>query len=73
MTVQVENGAVTLAGRLPHSVPADLALRLTRAVPGVVAATGELTNALRPSRVRPLSCRAAESAGRARPGPGTPR
>ncbi|MFE2560928.1 MULTISPECIES: CBS domain-containing protein [Streptomyces] len=43
LTVRVENGAVTLAGRLPQSVPADLALRLTRAVPGVVAATAEFT------------------------------
>ncbi|WP_314617423.1 CBS domain-containing protein [Streptomyces stackebrandtii] len=43
LTVRVENGAVTLAGRLPQSVPADLALRLTRAVPGVVAAAAEFT------------------------------
>ncbi|MBX9421614.1 CBS domain-containing protein [Streptomyces lateritius] len=41
LTVRVENGAVTLAGHLPPSVPADLALRLTRAVPGVVAATAK--------------------------------
>ncbi|MEU3744145.1 MULTISPECIES: CBS domain-containing protein [Streptomyces] len=45
LTVRVEDGAVTLAGRLPPSVPADLALRLTRAVPGVVAATAEFTTA----------------------------
>ncbi|MFH9728478.1 CBS domain-containing protein [Streptomyces sp. NPDC017254] len=45
LTVRVQNGAVTLAGRLPQSVPADLALRLTRAVPGVVAATAEFTTA----------------------------
>lgn len=34
---------MTLAGRLPQSVPADLALRLTRAVPGVVDAAAKFT------------------------------
>ncbi|ALO12492.1 CBS domain-containing protein [Streptomyces venezuelae] len=45
LTVRVEDGAVKLAGRLPESVPAALALRLTRSVPGVVAATAEFTTA----------------------------
>ncbi|MFI8521223.1 CBS domain-containing protein [Streptomyces sp. NPDC085481] len=45
LTVRVTDGAVTLAGRLPQSVPADLALRLTRAVPGVVDAAAEFTTA----------------------------
>lgn len=45
LTVRVADGAVTLTGRLPQSVPADLALRLTRAVPGVVDAAAEFTNA----------------------------
>ncbi|MFI8437844.1 CBS domain-containing protein [Streptomyces sp. NPDC079020] len=45
LTVRVTDGAVTLTGRLPQSVPADLALRLTRAVPGVVDAAAEFTNA----------------------------
>ncbi|MFF9915513.1 hypothetical protein [Streptomyces sp. NPDC013457] len=57
---------MTLSGSLPQSVPADLALRLTRAVPGVVDASAEFTTRKRPS------CHAAESAGLARPGPGTP-
>ncbi len=45
LTVRVTDGVVTLAGRLPQSVPADLALRLTRAVPGVVDAAAEFTTA----------------------------
>lgn len=45
LTVRVTDGAVTLAGRLPQSVPPDLALRLTRAVPGVVDAAAEFTTA----------------------------
>ncbi|MEU7033702.1 CBS domain-containing protein [Streptomyces sp. NPDC046237] len=45
LTVRVTDGAVTLAGRLPQSVTADLALRLTRAVPGVVDAAAEFTTA----------------------------
>ncbi|MFF3608904.1 CBS domain-containing protein [Streptomyces sp. NPDC002463] len=43
LTVRVADGSVTLAGRLPQSVPADLALRLTRAVPGVVEAVADFT------------------------------
>ncbi|WP_086825084.1 CBS domain-containing protein [Streptomyces sp. NRRL B-24572] len=43
LTVRVADGAVTLTGRLPRSVPTDLALRLTRAVPGVVDAAAEFT------------------------------
>ncbi|MFF0473976.1 CBS domain-containing protein [Streptomyces sp. NPDC004284] len=43
LTVRVEDGAVTLAGRLPQSVSPDLALRLTRAVPGVVEAVADFT------------------------------
>ncbi|MFF5973336.1 CBS domain-containing protein [Streptomyces sp. NPDC012769] len=43
LTVRVTDGAVTLTGRLPASVPEDLALRLARAVPGVVDAAAELT------------------------------
>ncbi|MGW5781666.1 CBS domain-containing protein [Streptomyces sp. NPDC003863] len=43
LTVRVTDGSVTLAGRLPQSVPADLALRLTRAVPGVVEAVADFT------------------------------
>ncbi|MEU6982079.1 CBS domain-containing protein [Streptomyces sp. NPDC046324] len=45
LTVRVADGAVTLTGRLPQSVPSDLALRLTRAVPGVVDAAAEFTTA----------------------------
>ena len=42
LTVRVADGAVTLTGSLPASVPADRALRLARAVPGVVDAAAEL-------------------------------
>ncbi|MFG3490566.1 CBS domain-containing protein [Streptomyces sp. NPDC047972] len=45
LTVRVADGAVTLTGHLPRSVPTDLALRLTRAVPGVVDAAAEFTTA----------------------------
>ncbi|MFD0368007.1 CBS domain-containing protein [Streptomyces sp. NPDC127114] len=45
LTVRVADGAVTLTGRLPPSVSADLALRLARAVPGVVDAAAEFTTA----------------------------
>ncbi|MCX2180098.1 CBS domain-containing protein [Streptomyces sp. SKN60] len=45
LTVRVADGAVTLTGRLPESVSADLALRLARAVPGVVDAAAEFTTA----------------------------
>ncbi|WP_128978475.1 CBS domain-containing protein [Streptomyces roseicoloratus] len=45
LSVQVEDGAVTLTGRLPDSVPADLVVRLARAVPGVVDAAAEFTAA----------------------------
>ncbi|MFE0642434.1 CBS domain-containing protein [Streptomyces sp. NPDC058877] len=45
LVVRVVDGSVTLAGRLPQSVPAELALRLTRAVPGVVDAVAEFTAA----------------------------
>ncbi|MFF5933683.1 CBS domain-containing protein [Streptomyces sp. NPDC012508] len=45
LTVRVADGAVTLTGRLPRSVPSDVALRLTRAVPGVVDAAAEFTTA----------------------------
>ncbi|MGW5419420.1 CBS domain-containing protein [Streptomyces sp. NPDC003943] len=45
LTVRVVDGAVTLTGRLPASVPADLAVRLARAVPGVVDASAEFTAA----------------------------
>ncbi|MFC8275281.1 CBS domain-containing protein [Streptomyces sp. NPDC057271] len=45
LTVRVTDGAVTLAGRLPRSVPEDLVLRLTRAVPGVVGAAAAFTTA----------------------------
>ncbi|MEV5973147.1 CBS domain-containing protein [Streptomyces sp. NPDC051921] len=45
LTVRVTDGAVTLTGSLPQSVPTDLALRLTRAVPGVVDAAAEFTTA----------------------------
>ncbi|MFJ3099382.1 CBS domain-containing protein [Streptomyces hydrogenans] len=41
--VQVADGEVTLTGRLPESVPAELAVRLARAVPGVVGATAAFT------------------------------
>ncbi|MER7515546.1 CBS domain-containing protein [Streptomyces sp. NPDC126499] len=43
LTVRVTDGAVTLTGSLPASVPEDLALRLARAVPGVVDAAAEFT------------------------------
>ncbi|WP_137991124.1 CBS domain-containing protein [Streptomyces vilmorinianum] len=39
LTVTVLDGAVTLGGHIPASVPVGLLLRLTRAVPGVVDAT----------------------------------
>ncbi|MEU9997500.1 BON domain-containing protein [Streptomyces sp. NPDC050848] len=45
LTVRVTDGAVTLTGCLPPSVPADRALRLTRACPGVVDAAAEFTTA----------------------------
>ncbi|MFC8511385.1 CBS domain-containing protein [Streptomyces sp. NPDC057411] len=45
LTVRVTDGAVTLGGRLPRSVPEDLAVRLSRAVPGVVDAAAEFTPA----------------------------
>ncbi|MFE0700641.1 CBS domain-containing protein [Streptomyces sp. NPDC058872] len=45
LVVRVVDGSVTLAGRLPQSVPAELALRLTRTVPGVVDAVAEFTAA----------------------------
>ncbi|MFH8838434.1 CBS domain-containing protein [Streptomyces sp. NPDC017868] len=45
LTVRVADGAVTLTGRLPESVSADLALRLARTVPGVVDAAAEFTTA----------------------------
>ncbi|MER5207982.1 CBS domain-containing protein [Streptomyces sp. NPDC002825] len=45
LTVRVADGAVTLSGRLPESVTVDLALRLARAVPGVVDAAWEFTTA----------------------------
>ncbi|GGS89147.1 hypothetical protein GCM10010222_33300 [Streptomyces tanashiensis] len=45
LAVRVVEGVVTLTGRLPGSVPTDLALRLTRAVPGVVDAAAEFTTA----------------------------
>ncbi|WP_406090521.1 CBS domain-containing protein [Streptomyces sp. NBC_01013] len=45
LAVHVADGAVTLTGRLPQSVPVDLALRLARGVPGVVDAAAEFTNA----------------------------
>ncbi|MEV6202912.1 BON domain-containing protein [Streptomyces sp. NPDC051771] len=41
--VQVADGEVTLTGRLPGSVPAELAVRLARAVPGVVGASAAFT------------------------------
>ncbi|MEU4268952.1 CBS domain-containing protein [Streptomyces sp. NPDC026092] len=45
LTVRVADGVVTFTGHLPQSVPTDLALRLTRAVPGVVDAAAEFTTA----------------------------
>ncbi|WP_306324721.1 CBS domain-containing protein [Streptomyces venezuelae] len=45
LTVRVVDGAVTLTGRLPESVSPDLAMRLARAVPGVVDASAEFTAA----------------------------
>lgn len=45
LTVRVVDGAVALTGRLPESVRAELAVRLARAVPGVVDASAEFTAA----------------------------
>ncbi|MFF7443011.1 CBS domain-containing protein [Streptomyces sp. NPDC008122] len=45
LTIRVVEGVVTIAGRLPESVPADLVVRLARAVPGVVDASAEFTTA----------------------------
>ncbi|MFJ5708244.1 BON domain-containing protein [Streptomyces sp. NPDC093105] len=45
LTVRVEDGSVTLMGCLPDSVPADLVVRLARAVAGVVDAAAEFTAA----------------------------
>ncbi|GHJ96866.1 hypothetical protein SNE510_63850 [Streptomyces sp. NE5-10] len=42
--VQVADGEVTLTGRLPESVPAELAVRLAGAVPGVVGVTAAFTS-----------------------------
>ncbi|MEU8617811.1 CBS domain-containing protein [Streptomyces sp. NPDC048623] len=46
LTVRVLDGAVTLTGSLPKSVPEDLALQLARAVPGVVDAAAHFTTAV---------------------------
>ncbi|WP_159026391.1 BON domain-containing protein [Streptomyces vietnamensis] len=43
--VRVVDGAVTLTGRLPESVPADLAVRLARAASEVVDVSAEFTAA----------------------------
>ncbi|MFJ5834104.1 CBS domain-containing protein [Streptomyces sp. NPDC093089] len=45
LAVRVTDGVVTLSGRLPPSVSPGLALRLTRAVPGVVDAAEDFTTA----------------------------
>ncbi|MET9949937.1 CBS domain-containing protein [Streptomyces sp. NPDC006339] len=43
LAVRVTDGVVTLTGSLPASVPEDLAVRLARAVPGVVDAAAAFT------------------------------
>ena len=45
VTVTVVNGVVTLAGRVDRWSSAEIAVRLTRQIPGVVAATSTLEHA----------------------------